>query len=208
MRAMGVARRLGRIDDELVRRLREGASLTEGQASHSYIEEVSHYWKRAGFDITEKGKDTPYTRSLRQNISIANLSDENGQLLPHYQNTPLAEAINEWLGIIQQFADDLTLSRINVMAAQGFALEHIDPPDQNMIQCLLAGETAFEIHAKSLHHAYKMELGEIWWFNTTWPHSTKNDSHTQRLLLHTRGNLKEQVLRQIPEATPHEVLSY
>ncbi len=202
-RAMGVARRLGTIDMDLVSRLRDGAAVLDGQADHGYIDDVAVHWARTGFRMTEEDKDTSYTRSLKQNVAIAKVTDESGLVSEAYRNTPLAAAVEDWRGVISRYADDLTLTRINFLTGKGHVLEHVDPPDQNMIQCLLAGETVFDFRTRSGRQSYRMKIGEIWWFNTAWPHSTRNDSDDLRLLLHTRGTLKDEIL-QAPEAEPSE----
>lgn len=123
-----------------------------------------------------------------------------------YEGTALADAINDWLRVIGQYADDLSLTRINFLRPGGRVLEHVDPPDQNMIQCLLSGETVFDFQTKQGRCLFKMEVGDIWWFNTTWPHRTHNATQEKRLLLHTRGNLKDEFLRGAPETEPTETI--
>ena len=203
MRKLGVARRLGAIDPQLVEQLRAGAGLVEGRANHDYIDDVAVHWRRAGFPMTEGDKRTPYTESLKSNVGIAKITDEHGAILDRYRNTPLHEAMTRWLDAITPFADDLSLTRINVLRAQGRVQEHIDPPDQNMIQCLLSGQTTFVFWTKSDVRAFRMGIGEIWWFNTTWPHWTLNQSDEERLLLHTRGRVRQSWLAASEEAKPN-----
>lgn len=206
VRSQGIARYLGKIDLELVDHFQKGAFLLEGQTNHDYVDDVAIHWNYAGFQMTEEDKESAYTKNLRENVAIAKISDESGEILLRYQGSILAEAVNKWLSILEQYADNISLTRINVLRSRGHVLEHIDPPDQNMIQCLLTGETVFEFRTKTGRQFYNMQIGDIWWFNTTWPHQTHNASNVQRLLLHTHGTLKDEFLHGMPEAEPSEFI--
>jgi hypothetical protein len=204
VRAQGVARKLGSIPPELVERLVAGSAILDGQADHAYIDDVAVHWRRAGFEMTEDDKDSGYTRNLKQNVAIAKITDEAGVVLPAYRDSALASAMQAWLEQVSLYADGISLSRMNVLNGGGSVPEHVDPPDQNMIQCLLSGETLFEFRVGGERRVYRMKVGEIWWFNTTWPHRTESLSAETRLLLHTRANLREGYLRSTPESPPDE----
>lgn len=204
VRAQGLARRLGTLDPALVTRISQAARGLEGQADDSYVDDVAVHWRRAGFSMAEGDKDTPYTRSLRRNVAIAKATTEDGAILPGLAGGELAAALAQWRAAISRYAHDLSLTRINFLRPGGHVLEHVDPPDQNMIQCLISGETTFDFRAADGRRSFRMQIGDIWWFNTTWPHSTRNDSHETRILLHTRGSLAPELLAGAPEAEPTE----
>ncbi|MEC9345886.1 MAG: hypothetical protein VYB54_06650 [Pseudomonadota bacterium] len=204
VRAMGLARHLGTAGPELVEYFRNGSNGLH--ADHGYVGDTAAHWARAGMQLEAGDIETAHTRSLRDNVRVGKLTDEDGALLDRYRGTLLESGLTGWLAQIDRYASDPTLTRINVAYGGAHVAEHVDPPDQNMIQCLIEGDTVFEFRTRAGRHIYEMKVGDIWWFNTAWPHRTHIRGTGRRLLLHTRAVLRREYLDR-PETPPTACLA-
>ena len=67
--------------------------------------------------LDSEDKDTSYTRSRRQIVTIGKITDEQGVLDPRYRCTPFEPALAAWLEHVRLYADAPNLSRINAPPA-------------------------------------------------------------------------------------------
>lgn len=73
--------------------------------------------------------------------------------------------------------------RISCLEGSAEISEHIDDPRQRRAIALLQGEQEFVLWTADEHHRLDMQIGELWFVNTAWPHRVVNPGAVPRLAL-------------------------
>lgn len=73
--------------------------------------------------------------------------------------------------------------RVSALAGKAHLPNHIDDPQQHRAIALLQGHHSFTIQQPTLATPIPMQIGELWYINTAWPHSVVNPNPEPRLAL-------------------------
>lgn len=73
--------------------------------------------------------------------------------------------------------------RIAQLDAKAHIPEHIDDPHQHRVIALLTGQHIFSINQNNHDHVIPMQMGELWYINSAWPHKVVNPHPYPRLAL-------------------------
>jgi len=123
-------------------------------------------------------------------------TDHQSYLYQHYRQLQIHPAVNKEkppntlfnldlsiINTLTQALGPLNRIRISSLAPCASLPLHIDDPLQNRAIALLAGNQTFTINTKNNHFDLDMQQGEIWFVNTTWPHTVHNPGTQPRLAL-------------------------
>ena len=91
-------------------------------------------------------------------------------------NSALGEEIEQKVGMVYR-------TRTATLDPGSEVPFHIDDPEQRRVVAILKGSHEFTIDVKGDISTIPMEVGELWFINSAWPHRVRNTSENHRVAL-------------------------
>jgi len=185
-RSLGVAEKIGVLDEKVLHKLRAAWSMLGVESDLSHV--VDRYSDH-GFSTSTHLK-AEFGQNIYKHVNVRHISDEGGAILPHLEGTDIHYAYNEWTTYLSQFAVNIGWTRLTSLDSQQHVGVHLDPWEERNILCLLDGQTIFEVKTRGKWERIELQVGDIWWINSTWLHKTSNPGQTPRIMMQTSATLK------------------